>query len=242
MACYRRLPMAASRASEASAARRATPTERAKADKGDVERKAILAAAYRLLQRGRSELAVQEVLGEAGLSTRAFYRHFRSKDDLVLEMFHTASRRFHDDLASAIQGADGPAAAVDAFIRRHLAVVYDPRAARQALVLSTPQIRAVDGYLAAEWQARSIRLELLRDVLERGMAEGVFANVTEPHADARALLGAVGALMDEHFGGGEVPAWDDAVAHLSALFMRAFGADLEARQPHRRGLRANASV
>ena len=42
---------------------------------------------------GAAGLTVAEVLAEAGLSTRAFYRHFRSKDELVLAVFEQEAQR-----------------------------------------------------------------------------------------------------------------------------------------------------
>ena len=51
-------------------------------------------AAYRLIQQnGSRETSVHDVLRETGFSTRAFYRHFRSKDELVIEMYRVDSDR-----------------------------------------------------------------------------------------------------------------------------------------------------
>ena len=47
----------------------------------DAERDLILAAALDVLRRNRGEEAtVADILQEAGLSTRAFYRHFQTKE------------------------------------------------------------------------------------------------------------------------------------------------------------------
>ena len=63
----------------------------------------MIEAVYRLLDRPRTTpLAVSEILTEAGLSTRSFYRHFRSKDSLLLAVFEGESERARDDLDAAI--------------------------------------------------------------------------------------------------------------------------------------------
>ena len=56
------------------------------------ERSRIIEAAYRcLVDSGGGGLSVTGVLNAAGLSTRAFYRHFDSKDALLLAMFRERS-------------------------------------------------------------------------------------------------------------------------------------------------------
>jgi len=61
-------------------ARQVSPARRAKYR---AEREQIMRAAYRLIQQnGSRETSVHDVLRETGFSTRAFYRHFRSRDEL----------------------------------------------------------------------------------------------------------------------------------------------------------------
>ena len=44
----------------------------------------IVHAALAVMERnGYQDAAVAEILSEAGLSTRSFYRHFQSKDELL---------------------------------------------------------------------------------------------------------------------------------------------------------------
>ncbi|WP_242419241.1 helix-turn-helix domain-containing protein, partial [Frankia sp. CpI1-P] len=54
----------------------------------------MIRAAYRVLARADSgSVTVSEILTEAQLSTRSFYRHFKSKDQLLLSMFEEESER-----------------------------------------------------------------------------------------------------------------------------------------------------
>jgi AcrR family transcriptional regulator len=200
-----------------------TPARVARIQKGDLERKAILAAAYRFLGRASGELSMQDLLVETGLSTRAFYRHFASKDELILSMFEAASARFFADLVKVVETAADPSHALEGFVRRHLAVAYDQRSARQAIVLSTPIVRHVEGYVQAELRARAARCELLASVLADGVSKGTFSAVVDPYSDARAVLGAIGALMDEKLAGIAVPTWEGSGRHITDLFLRAFG-------------------
>ena len=54
----------------------------------DAERDLILMAALEVLRRNAGEEAtVADILEEAGLSTRAFYRHFETKEDVIRSLF-----------------------------------------------------------------------------------------------------------------------------------------------------------
>ena len=66
--------------------------DRAAAYEEEVRR--LLDAAYAVLRRtGELEPRVSDVVREAGLSNQAFYRHFRSKDELLLAVLDDGQRR-----------------------------------------------------------------------------------------------------------------------------------------------------
>ena len=109
-------------------------------------------AAYELIQRdGSKETSVHDVLRETGFSTRAFYRHFRSKDELVLEMYRVDCDRVNaTSLTSAVASAPTPLAALEAWIDQNLAVVYDARRLRHAVVLSSAEVSSAEGFTAVK--------------------------------------------------------------------------------------------
>src|SRR5258708_2207715 len=107
------------------------PEKRASRDlaKDEAQVRAIMRAAYHLI--GRNEpTSVQDILAEAGLSTRAFYRHFASKDDLIVAMYRSDSQRVASELTEAITTSSTPARAVEAWIEHLLSIAYDPRRRR----------------------------------------------------------------------------------------------------------------
>jgi AcrR family transcriptional regulator len=105
-----------------------------------------------LRRRGTAGLTVAEVLAEAGLSTRAFYRHFRSKDELVLAVFEHEAQRRNADLDARLAEADTPREAVETWIDEMLALGFDPPRARRTKVLATEGAR-VQGDFPAEFAA-----------------------------------------------------------------------------------------
>ena len=127
-----------------TSARQVSP---ARQEKYRAEKEQIVRAAYELIQRdGSKETSVHDVLHAAGLSTRAFYRHFTSKDELVLEMYRVDCDRVNATVVAAVAAAPDPLAALEAWIDQNLAVVYDVRRLRHAVVLSSAEVSSAEGF------------------------------------------------------------------------------------------------
>src|SRR5215203_2983182 len=126
---------------------RATAKRLRDLDKHQAEERAITRAAYRLISQLDTEpLAVQDILAETGLSTRAFYRHFTSKDDLIISMYRADSQREMSLLCTKLAAANSPVAAVEAWIRHWLAIIYDRKVAKHFRALWSTEARALPGF------------------------------------------------------------------------------------------------
>jgi AcrR family transcriptional regulator len=203
-----------------------TDTAGPRAEKQNQERKAILKAAFGLIGRSRDEpVSVQQILDSAGLSTRAFYRHFRSKDELILTMCRTAGDRVAAETAGVLAAAPSPAKAIEAWIHHQLSVVYDPRRARQTSVLTSWEARSAVGMDQVNQEASAARRATLAAVIRRGREDGSFPLVTDPEEDARAITSVVSGLIAARLAGEATPSWDAATAHTTQLFVRAFGGE-----------------
>lgn len=72
------------------------------------QRQRLVEAAIRAFGRTNGEkLTVSDIVREAGMSSRTFYDHFESKDDLIAEIFMAQARRFVAELAVIAQRAQG---------------------------------------------------------------------------------------------------------------------------------------
>jgi AcrR family transcriptional regulator len=204
-----------------SRARKVSPERMAKYR---IEKEAIMRAAYDLIQHnGSKETSVHDVLRETGYSTRAFYRHFRSKDELVVEMYRVDSDRVTETLVAAVASAATPLDALEAWIDQNLAVVYDARRLRHAAVLSSPEVASAAGYAEVYQAGLEAQRAPLVELLREGKQYGVFP-FAEPEADAFAIQAVVGAHVRTRLqqAGGLTRA--EARAHTLALFRRALGA------------------
>lgn len=194
----------------------------ARIEKYQAERSSILRAAFRLIGHREQAVSVQEILDEAGLSTRAFYRHFKSKDALILTMYRTAAERVDEELRTVAREATDPIDGLTSWISQQLAVVYDPRRARQATVLTSVEARSAMGFDQVHQEAATVRRAALSDLLRAGQRSGDLPGVTDPDEDARAVIGALGALIDARLDGQPTPEWAEATKHLAGVFLRAF--------------------
>ena len=91
----------------------------------DVRRAIVDAASKSVREHGVRGLSVAAVLERARLSTRAFYRHFDSKDQLVAAVFLELTRAEVLRLRTKISEATNPVEAVAAWIDGRLKLAFD---------------------------------------------------------------------------------------------------------------------
>jgi AcrR family transcriptional regulator len=138
---------------------------------------------------------VAAILEAAGLSTRAFYRHFESKDELFLAMLKRDSTALAAELRTlAEKTPGGPVAQMRAWVDRVVGLAYEPRRLAHAMVLDSDEVRVAKGYREASAELRADREMILADILERGRSEGIFP-LADPQRDAAAIQ----AVVDRAF-------------------------------------------
>ena len=188
------------------------------------ERTAIIRAAYACLSAPHAgPVSLAAILDGAGLSTRAFYRHFGSKDELFLAMLRRDSEavaRRLKTLAELTPG--GPVAQLRAWVDHILGLAYDPQSRTHAVVLGSDEVRLAKGYRDADAQLRAGRERVLADLLRRGRDEGLFP-LARPDLDAAAIH----ALVDRAFAAPTLdvaPQREQLVDYIVDFALRALGA------------------
>jgi AcrR family transcriptional regulator len=154
-------------------------------------RRVILAAASESLrEQGLRGLSVAAVLDRAQLSTRAFYRHFQSRDQLVaavfLETAYAEMRRLRKRMAKTTDPVEAVATWVDA----RLDLAFDAGIKSDLRHLSLEAQSAIFASPELIQPAYTAMLEPLVEQLQRGHAQGVFTLV-DPLIEAQSIQGVV---------------------------------------------------
>jgi AcrR family transcriptional regulator len=96
----------------------------------------LLDAGFAVIGRkGYGDATVADVLAEAGLSTRSFYRHFASKDELLQAIFRRDAERLAAAVTERVEAAPDPAEALRVWIDEILGFGLGRTRAQRARVL-----------------------------------------------------------------------------------------------------------
>ncbi len=169
------------------------PRRRSKLAPDPEVRCAILAAASKSLrEQGIRGLSVAAVLEQAQLSTRAFHRHFESKDQLVAAVFAELTRGELLRLKRNMAAAATPVAAVAAWIDGRFDLAFDEDTEsnlRRLLLEAQSKVCAAPEPVSPPFP---VIFEPLIEQLEHGLELGVFHDVV-PTTAAKSLHGVVWA-------------------------------------------------
>ncbi len=87
----------------------------------EIHQKIVKDASRRVRAKGLNGAAVSAVMKDAGLTHGGFYKHFRSKDDLLLESLREGFREIEDALAHAAEQSP-PGESWKAVVRTYLSL------------------------------------------------------------------------------------------------------------------------
>jgi uncharacterized protein (TIGR00369 family) len=202
-------------------AREAEPTTR--------DARFIKTAVEILGETGRTDFTVQEVVARSKTSLRAFYQHFSSKDELLIALLERTMAQSTQAWRAETAGLAGTEA-IKLIIDR---VSAEPESSTQDSL--NRAMNLYNQHLSETRPRDYARVlaplhDLLRDVVLRGITEGVFRpNLDVGPATAIVMQTILGALRLHRLGVELTGAPIDA-AHLYDFCVRALGAD-DAVQP-----------
>jgi AcrR family transcriptional regulator len=196
------------------------------------EIRTIIDATYRVIARTSSlDPSMRDILREAGLSTPAFYRHFKGKDELLLVLLDDGRRHLASYLAHRMAKHRSPRAKVEAWIRGVIAQAADPTAADRTRPFIAHLPRLADRYPGAH----STSLQVLVDPLITPIAT-ITGRPRTAAADANLVALVALGTMEAHLRERTYPTAKDA-DHVVRFSLRA----LEPQAP-RRGRSTGAHV
>jgi len=160
---------------------------------------AILSAASKIVrEEGVGALGIAAVLARSQLSTRAFYRHFGSKDELVSAVFLDMARVEKLRLRRRMTAASDPARAVAAWVDGRLDLAFNEEIRsdlRKVSLEAQTQMFAAPELVGAAYD------EILRPLVEelrRGSELGLFTEI-DPDNEARSIHGVVWANVERQW-------------------------------------------
>ena len=190
------------------------------ADRALDERRAVYAdevrrfidAAYAVMRAtGDIDPRVGDVVRTAGLSNQAFYRHFKSKDALLLAVLTDGQQRLLATLQSRMARAESGAPQIAAWIEGVMAQARNPEAAENTRPFAINGARIADRF-PDDWSASRERLiaPLRAAVADAG---------GDPDRDADAIYHVTFGEMEDALKRRVHPTRDD-VAHLVQFAIR----------------------
>ena len=156
------------------------------------DRHGIIDAAYSCLSEPHSgPIPVAAILERAGLSTRAFYRHFASKDELFLALLRQEGDALADRLDRIADELPGnPVKQLTTWIEQIFTLAHDPRLRMHLTVIDSDEVRAAKGYRETRERLHADRDRSLAEILRAGRVAGAFP-LAEPEGDAVAISAVV---------------------------------------------------
>lgn len=168
----------------------------------DVRRAIVAAASKAIREQGIRGLSIAAVLDRAELSTRAFYRHFDSKDQLVAAVFLEMSSAEERRLRRRMAKAANPVEAVTAWIDGRLDLAFEEKVKSDLRRLS---LEAQSQMFAAPELIQPAYAEILKPLVEqlhRGLNLGVFHDIN-PLTEAQSIQGVVWAGTERQWAAGD---------------------------------------
>lgn len=171
--------------------------------RGEVER--LVRAAFTMIEKsGGLDPKVSDILAEAGLSNQAFYRHFRSKHELLVAVLDEGIRGLADYLAARMESAAGPVAAIREWVRGMAAQAQDPAGAKASRPFALARGRLAETFPGEVARSRAQLTAPLRAALDAARDAGAYPAV-DPEQDAEALYHLMMGFIETRLVEGRTP-------------------------------------
>jgi AcrR family transcriptional regulator len=198
------------------------PGGRKKLEPDPQVRVAILAAASKVVrEEGVRALSIAQVLSRAQLSTRAFYRHFGSKDELVSAVFLGMASVEMLRLRRRMAAAPDPVYAVAAWIDGRLELAFNNQLRSDLRQMS---VEAQSQMFASPELIGPAYAEILRPLVEqlrRGAELGLFAAI-DPDGEALSIQGVVWSNVERQWATASCDP-DELRQHVQRFCLRGLG-------------------
>jgi AcrR family transcriptional regulator len=188
----------------------------------------LIAACLTVSQRtGDFDPRVGDILAEAGLSNQAFYRHFQSKEELLLAVLDQGIRQLDAYLRKRMAAQAEPLDKVRAWIRGFAAQAIRPKAAAATRPFMFPSARLYERFPEEIPAAEAQYFGSLTVALSDAHAAGVVRADLDADTDCVFIYDLVKNWMERQLRQDPLPPETEMArraTHLEDFIMRAIGA------------------
>ena len=178
----------------------------------------IIDATYRVIERtGTIDPTMRDILAEAKLSTPAFYRHFRSKDELFVVLLDDGLRR----LAATIERRLAREATGAGRLKAWIGAVMDQAVVPSAAARTRPFMAGIDRMTERYPREQRVSEQLLIDQLVGMITFSEDLVSVDVSGDARAVYHLTFGALAWHLRAMVTPS-DEDVEQLVSFALRAF--------------------
>lgn len=146
-----------------------------------------------IAERGYFNSPVSAIAARAGVADGTVYLYFKSKGDVLRTAIDRTYGRFFREVEERFRTMHGPREQLEFIARRHLESVVEDR--NMAILMQT-EVRQSARFIAEFSRHHLIRyIQVVREVVRRGQAEGVFRRDVSDGVVAHCMFGAVDELL-----------------------------------------------
>lgn len=157
------------------------------------KRENIIRAAVKVFsQKGFHEAKVDEIAQLADVGKGTVYEYFSSKTELFQEMFKAGNQFYMDGLKKELKPEMTCREKLLKIFRLHLSFILKYKDLARVTMAEHPHFK--DDFRAWMAENRIKKIELLKQIIDEGIAKGEFRKV-DSYAASLAFIGTLGALL-----------------------------------------------
>ncbi len=154
------------------------------------KRDRILLAALKVFSlKGFYNSKISEIAKEAGVADGTIYLYFRNKDDLLISIIEEKIAELILILKDKLRGVEDVERKMRVFIENHLSLLEENRELAEMIQI---ELRQSNKFMKEYIPVKFLEyLDILSEIIEKGMANGTFREDINPTIARRIIFGAL---------------------------------------------------
>jgi len=160
---------------------------------GEKYQRILDAAVEVIAENGYFNSPVSAIAARAGVADGTIYLYFKSKDDVLRTAIDANFARFHQRVKERFETLDDPHAQLEYIAELHL---ESGTTNRSMAILMQTEMRQSAKFIAEFSHHHLVRyIQVVREVVRRGQAEGIFRKDVSDGIVAQCMFGAIDELL-----------------------------------------------